>query len=174
MSEFKKKIIIQAAATFGAIGLIAGLIFYVSDNIGKLENKISLERADASFRSRALSNLNELKRDESKAAQYINPLKNALPSKVGLFIFQDEVKRMARDRGLAAELKFLSEEEGGAVASKAKFSLEVNGDYQMIKQFIKDLEASRYFTSFEQFEISSQGGIASAYQMKISGSVFFK
>jgi len=173
MSEFKKRIIIQAAITFGAIAFIAFLIFYVSGNITRLEGEIILRRTDVAFRSRALTNLNELKRDEAKAVQYINPLKNALPSKVGLFVFQDEVKRMARDKGLSVELKFIGEEEGAGVG-KAKFSLEVNGDYQKIREFIKDLEDSRYFTRFEQFETFSQGANTSAYQMKISGMVFFK
>lgn len=173
MSEFKKRIIIQVAITFGAIALIAFLIFYVSANITRLEGEITLRRTDVAFRSRALTNLNELKRDEIKAVQYINPLKNALPSKVGLFVFQDEVKRMARDKGLSVELKFVGEEEGTGVG-KAKFSLEVNGDYQKIREFIKDLEDSRYFTRFEQFETFSQGANTAAYQMKISGMVFFK
>lgn len=169
--DFKKALIKELGISLGLVLALAILVIFVARDIKTTEDSIILAKTTRAENLKIKNNLGELSKEEKTADNYISPLKNALPGKNQLFTLQSEIKQIASADGVTADIKFIGEEEGGGVG-KANFSLEIYGDYNKIIAFIKDLENSRYFIKFGNFEINTQSG--TSYQAKITGKVFYK
>ncbi len=169
--DFKKEITKELLIDAGLIIAFTVMTLFVINDISTTQASITKARTERTENLKIKNNLEELVKEEKIADNYFSPLKNALPQKNELFVFQNEIRQIASSQGLTADLRFIGEEEGGSVG-KASFNLEVYGDYNRIMTFIKDLESSRYFINFGNFEINTQSG--TSYQAKISGKVFYK
>jgi len=175
MTEFRKKLLIQIGIAVGLMVLLGILIAYVFGDVRKVGESIETTRAAIVARTQAISSLSELRADAERAATLVNQLRNALPSRESLFIFSEEVNRLAREKNLTPTFSFGSEIAGSAGSpSKIEFVVNVSGDYQSVLSFISSFESSRYFTRVKSLELLSQGANTTAYQAIMSGEVFFR
>jgi DNA-directed RNA polymerase beta subunit len=105
----------------------------------------------------------------------VNQLRNALPNRESLFVFSEEVNRLARERNLTPSFTFGNElpSESPSMPSKVEFVVNVAGEYESVLLFLNAFESSRYFTHVKSLEFLSQGINTTAYQAVLSGEVFF-
>jgi hypothetical protein len=175
MTDFRKKLLIQIGITVGSIVLLGILIAYVFGDVRSVGESIRATRAALVARTQAISSLSELRTDAARATLLVNQLRNALPSRESLFIFSEDINRIARENNITPTFSFGSEIAGSAgTPSKIEFLINVAGDYQAVLSFINSLESSRYFTRVKSVELLSQGANTTAYQAIMSGEIFFR
>lgn len=175
MNDFRKKLFIRLGITIGVSAILLGLLLYIAGDIKAVNASIQSVRTGLVTRSQSIGNLVDLKRDSEEARKGLSFLQNALPARESLFVFSDEVNRLAKQRNLSTVFTFGIEVPGSAtVPGKMGFTINVSGEYNSIIDFMKDLEASRYFTSVNSFELVSQGANTTGYQVVFSGDVFYK
>lgn len=175
MNDFQKKLLIRLGITLTVLGVLVGLLLYIGGDVQAVNASIQTVRSSLNARSQAIGNLVELKKDSEEAKKGLSSLQNALPVRESLFVFSDELNRLARERNLSTVFTFGSETPGSASApGRMQFTVNVAGEYGAIIDFVKAFEASRYFTVINSFELVSQGANTTGYQGIISGEVFYK
>jgi Tfp pilus assembly protein PilO len=175
MNEFKKKFTIQLGINIGIIALLGGLLAYVSGDLRSVGKSIEQAVAAVAARAQAISSLSGLRQDAAEAGVIVNQLRNALPNRESLFVFSEEVNRLARERNLTPSFTFGNElpSESPSMPSKVEFVVNVAGEYESVLLFLNAFESSRYFTHVKSLEFLSQGINTTAYQAVLSGEVFF-
>lgn len=175
MNDFQKKLLIRLGVTIGSLAILLGILLYIGGDIQAVNKSIQSVRTSLVTRSQAIGNLVDLKKDSEEAKKGLSFLQNALPARESLFVFSDEVSRLAKQRSLSAVFNFGLEVPGSATApGKMGFTINVSGEYNSIIDFMKDFEASRYFTSVNSLELVSQGANTTGYQVMLAGDVFYK
>ena len=175
MNDFQKKLIIRLGIALASLAVLTGFLIYIGGDIRTVNASIQAVRSDLVARSQAIGNLANLRNDAEEAKKGISTLQNALPARESLFVFSDEVNRLARQGNLSAVFTFGAETPGSAASpGRMEFTINIAGEYDSIIKFMSDLETSRYFTSARSFELVSQGANTTGYQGIISGEVFYK
>jgi len=175
MNEFKRKFTIQLGINIGLVALVCGLLAYVLSDLKAVGGSIEQTVNAIAARTQAISSLSALRQDAAEAGVITNQLRNALPSRESLFIFSEEVNRLARERNLTPSFTFGNElpSDSPSSPSKAEFVMNVAGEYESVLAFLDAFESSRYFTRVKSLEFLSQGINTTAYQAILSGEVFF-
>ncbi len=175
MDQFQKKLLREFGITALFLGILAVTLALIAGDISKLEKQITTIKGDYSARTQALTNLNGLKLDAKKALGGLSFLQNTLPYKEGLFIFSEDMSRIAREKSLAPSFIFGTETPGSdSIPGRIMFTMTVSGDQGKILEFIRAMESSRYFTRIQGVELVSQGVNTVDYQGIITGEVFFR
>ncbi|MFA4999156.1 MAG: hypothetical protein WC519_00210 [Parcubacteria group bacterium] len=175
MTEFRKKVLIQFGIAAMLFTAISGLMVYVWSDFESVGGSIETTMNAVATRTQAIGSLSTLREDAGKAEEATNRLRNALPRRDSLFLFSEEVNRLARERGLTPSFTFGTEVIGTSAnsPSKIEFVMNIAGEYESVLAFMNSFEASRYFTHIKNFELLSQGVNTTAYQAILSGEVFF-
>ena len=175
MSEFKKKFAIQLGINIGMVVLVAGLLMFIFGDLKAVGESIEQAVNAAAARTQAISSLSTLRQDAAEAGVIVNQLRNALPNRESLFVFSEEMNRIAREKGLTPSFTFGNElpSESPTAPSKVEFVVNVSGEYASVLSFLEAFESSRYFTRVKSLEFLSQGINTTAYQAILSGEVFF-
>ncbi|MDD4931547.1 MAG: type 4a pilus biogenesis protein PilO [Candidatus Colwellbacteria bacterium] len=175
MTDFQRKLLIRLGITAAIMAVVFGFIIYVMGDMTSVATSIKEIRSAFNIKSQAIGNLAGLQKDAEEARVGSSILQNTLPNRESLFVFTDEINRLARARNLVPVVNFTEEVQGTETApGKIGFSANIAGDYEQLIDFMKALESSRYFTSIESFEMISQGSNTTGYQAVIVGEVFFK
>ncbi|MDD5098791.1 MAG: type 4a pilus biogenesis protein PilO [Candidatus Colwellbacteria bacterium] len=175
MKDFQKKLFIRLGLAVVISGVLFGTAFFVGSDIESVHDSIRSMKNVFATKAQMTSSLAELRQTREEAESAMSILRNALPDRESLFIFTNEVSRIAQTRGLTAVSSFGSEIPGSESApGRIEFTINISGEYDKIVEFIKEVETSRYFTSVKSFDFVSQGANTSGYQAIITADIFYK
>lgn len=175
MNVFRKKLLINLSISLIIVLFLSGALVFIINDLRTVGMSIEKSEKDAIQQAQSISNLRELRQGAERAEIIINKLQNALPTRELLFVFSEDINRLARERNLTPHFTFGSETISTEpnIPSSIDFTMVVTGNRQLILEFIKVFEASRYFTRIAKIEMLSQGGDNHIYQTTLSGVVFF-
>lgn len=171
--NFRKRLMIAIALTLGLILVLGATIFFLGTDIQKRAEKISLMRADLSFRTKAIESLAELRSDFDKSKPYEMQLKNMLPTRDQLVNFSRDFNVIANQNKINLNLSF---QGGGQAASetatlqKTDFLITTQGSFSNLLNFLKATGKSRYFIKTNSLDLTAQGG--DNFNITINGHVF--
>ncbi|MFA4999697.1 MAG: hypothetical protein WC519_03190 [Parcubacteria group bacterium] len=150
------------------------MVFVWSD-FNKVGESIEETMNALGARTQAINSLNLLRQDAAEAETMANKLKNALPSRDSLFLFAEEMNRLARERNLTPSFTFGNEiaSQSPGSPNRVEFVMNVAGERQPVLSFLESFDSSRYFTRVKNLEFLSQGANTTAYQVILAGEVFF-
>jgi len=175
MKDFQKKLLIRSGSALLASAVLLGIVLYIGGDMKAVHASIKAARSAMATRSQSISNLADLRKDAEEAGKAMSILQNVLPARESLFVFTDEVNRLAQARSLTVISSFGAEVPGSATApGKIEFTINVSGEYDRIVDFMKAFEVSRYFTSVKSLDLVSQGSNTTGYQTIIVGDIFYK
>jgi Tfp pilus assembly protein PilO len=172
--SFKTKLAVSIGINLIAIIVLILVIFYLNKNIIASSEEINRMRVDFLSRSRAIASLSELKKDAEQARIYSDVLNSSLPTTEDLPEFNTEVFNLEKKHNLPSSFKF----SGSEIAPKAgtpgeiAFDLNLDGVYDDIVNFLKDLEYSSYVTDIQNFDLVG-GGTDNTYRAFFRGIVLF-
>jgi Tfp pilus assembly protein PilO len=168
--EFRSWLLRNIAFYVAGVLVVSGLLFFLSRDISDRVMFIERQRVDLSARSQILDSLLKLKSDSEKARGLLGSLEEALPTKDELIVFSKELEDFARSNQLDFSLRFGAESPATAVdPGTNNFTITSGGTYENLIRFLRNVENSGYFVSFDLFDLtqSSRG-----YEILIRGKVF--
>jgi Tfp pilus assembly protein PilO len=175
MKDFQKRLLIRLGSAILVSAILLGVVLFIGGDIEEVHSSIKSTRSAIATRSQSISTLSDFRKDAEEAEKAASVLENVLPARESLYVFTDEVSRLARARSLTVVSSFGSEVMGTATTpGKIEFTINVSGEYDRIVDFIKVFESSRYFTSMKSFDLVSQGANTTGYQAIMTGDVFYK
>lgn len=169
--EFRKLLIktigIYLAIAAGFLIILITLGF----DINRRVNQIAEVKDKVNLWSTGSESLATLKRDSGQARLYMNDLQGALPSHDQLLKFYPDLNIIARQNKVNLELGLGREEPGEAGnASATNFSLQAQGLFDNLTEFLAMLRNSRYPINFSSLDLTQVE--KSNYKMSINGKVF--
>jgi len=170
--SFKKKIIIIVGLNAALAIFLSIILILTAFNINKRINQIENLQKELTFRTNALKSLATLKQDSEKANPYFNMLKQILPIKDDLIKFPKDLSEIAKrnkvDLGFAFGKETLAtDQEPGWI----NFNFTLTSTYEDFLNFLKSIEASRYFIELESLDLTREPQTPK-FAALISGKVF--
>ncbi len=175
MNVFRKKLLINLGINAGIILILGGALFFIINDLRAVGESIETEETALAAQVRIMQNLSTLKQESERADIVMNKLRNALPTRELLFVFSEDITRLARDNNLSPSFTFGEEtvSDEANVPSKIVFTITVTGAKQSVLSFLNALENSRYFTRITRLEMFAHGDNIAVYQATLSGEIFF-
>lgn len=172
MNKFYKELLKHNWLYLSGIIILAVLLFVLKANMDSADTQIRAQYASLINKSNSLLSLATLRGDFTKANPYFSFLENILPPKDQLLSFENELESIARKNNLEfnfnyGEEKVSSSKDPGQIF----FRVIINGEYDSIAQFLKDMETSRYFIDPSSVDILKKNV---GYSATINGRVFFR
>jgi len=168
---FSFRFIANLSISLGAVFAIIAVIFYLGFDISTKSTFISDTQSKLLTRVLKLDNLAKLKEQERIADAALLKLNNALPKREVLFSVNRDLEGLAALRELGFSSKF-GEEIAATEKSPGliRLDISVQGSYDGIVNFMRDIESSSYFINILNFDIVRQGSRFNAF---IGSDVFF-
>ena len=172
MNKFYKNLLTRNWPYLAGILILIALVFILTTDLDNNLAKIKSQHSTLASRSSALESLANLRGQADKANPYFSFLENILPPRDQLLSFSKEIENVARKSGLEfgftfGEEKLSTDQQPGQIA----FRMSVEGSYDAISGFLKELEVGRYFIDISNVDLNKK---ASNYSALISGKVFFR
>ena len=156
--EFKTKFMMNLGITFGALAVLGGLIIYLGYDISAKAYDIGSIRSTLLSNTSDAKNLNSLRTDAKEAAPFLDKLKAILPSRDSLFTVQKDFQTLAQNNQLAFSSQFSAEiPETATQLGKIRLEMLAQGEYNGILEFVKGVDASKYFTNIVNMDLVRQG-----------------
>ncbi len=165
-----------------SISFIAGgmLIFgiaayFLSDNITAKAQKISADRISIGNRSELIGGLAEQKASSPEVKKFQQDINLILPQKDDLVNYQSWLDGLSRAHQVSINFQFSGETVAAANSTPGyiKFTMNANGDYTGLTNFIKDVEYkdARFTTKFDDFDLKRSGN---DYNISVDGKIYFR
>lgn len=168
--EFKQWLLKNIGVAAGVSFILALLILFLGGDISNRVRKIKSQRRDLITRSQSIESLASLRADASRAEKLLESLQNALPTKDQLIGFSKTLEKFAKNNRLDFGFSFGAETPSTNAAPGAnEFVLTSGGAYANFIRFLKAVEESDYFVSFNSFDISRKG---ERFEILAKGKVF--
>ena len=164
------RLIVAALSLFAIILALGVLVFYVASRVRSAVATTVAGRAALAKRAADISLLLVLRDGASRALPYESALRNVLPTYDRLYLFGNEVRRLAREHNADASFVFGKTTELPGESGRVSFSLTFRGSYDDITSFLSSLEASAYFVSLSSVDMFRQ---TDAFRGSAYGEVFF-
>lgn len=172
MKGFQKKLSFNILIAAGAAVLIFIGTLFVGADINRRIERITSIKADTLFKQKAVASLAALKDQSGKADPYVSFLNNILPPHDSLINFPKDLRAIAIRNNGELEVNFGAETEAaGGKPGSANFEGSLRMSLQNFRNFLRDVERSKYFVDFSDLDIT---GEQNTYTIRISGSVFFR
>ncbi len=149
---------------------LGGFVFYAASRVSSAVATTVAERAALAARDADVSLLLALRGDAEQAVVYESTLRNVLPTYDQLYLFGNEVRRLAREHAVDISFSFGKTTEVSGEPGRVAFSLTFRGSYTAITSFLSSLESSMYFVSLSAVDIFRQ---AEEFRGSTHGEVFF-
>ncbi len=165
----------QAGIAVGMITLLAAVAGWFAADLSTQRSKVVQDRVLIRERSASIAILAELKRNAVQALRYEQKMNAFLPTQEQLLDFPRTLDNLARVRKLTLNFGF----QGGQTPSQGNapgavsFALDVNGTFNDILGFLKDVEVEppRFLAAFDTFDIVRS---VEGYRLFTQGRVFFR
>jgi hypothetical protein len=137
----------------------------------------AINRANATIaeQTQALEVFTDLKRDAPLAEEYQEKLAVLLPKKEELLGITRAIDAIARTRNVTFKFSFSGGESPGSsgVAGNISFSIEAEGSYENVRDFLTDLESksTRFVMMFDNITFKT---ISGGYRVNVQGKTFFR
>ncbi len=170
--EFKRWLLRNISLYLAGILAISGLLFFLGKDISGRVASIERQRLDLFARSQVLDSLLSLKSDSEKARELLGPLQDSLPAKDELIGFSRELEGLANNNQLDFSLRFGAELPATPTEPGVNsFTITGGGSYENFIRFLRGVENSGYFVSFDFFDLTRS---ARGHEIVIRGKVFFQ
>ncbi len=173
-SNFRKKMILTIGFGVAFVLFLIILLFFFGREVASLSKNIVESRQQIEKQNKDTALFFELRKNFETAKEYEKFLNQVLPKREEIYLFKEEVNRISVANNLGRpSFNFGSESlDLDALFGKVKFVVYVEGEYQSILSFLKDLEKSRYFINLSNFDIIKQEG--GRFKGYFNGDVFFR
>ncbi len=154
---------------------LLGIAGWLASDITAQTDRIVQDRLLIRERSASLNKLAELKRLAPQALVYEQKLSAFLPTQEQLLDFPRMLDSLARVHQLALNFTFQGGQGApqGSVPGYVGFSLDVQGTFNDIVGFLKNVEFEppRFLATLDSFDVVKNGG---SYRLLAQGRVFFR
>jgi len=175
VKNFKRELIISIAFIAGSMLIFAAAAYFLSDAITTKAEKISSERSSIQNRSDLIEGLAEQKASSPEVKKFQQDINLILPQKDDLVNYQSWLDGLSRVYQVSINFQFVGDTvpSNGTDAGYIRFSLDSNGSYMSLTNFLRDVEfkAPRYMTKFDDFDLKRNGD---TYSASVNGKIFFR
>ncbi|MBI4085003.1 MAG: hypothetical protein HY432_00650 [Candidatus Liptonbacteria bacterium] len=173
--NFRRELIIRISLIAGSLIAFAAIAYFLSGAIEGQAKKVSSDRTAINKRSQLIENLASQRITSEEVKKYQQAINLLLPQKDDLVNFSSWLDGLSRVRQISMNFSFSGEmvPSNDTSAGHIRFSLNANGEYANLMNFLRDIEAKapRYTTVFDDFDLKRAGG---NYSIIIGGRVFFR
>ncbi len=147
--------------------------------IAKLNKEIEDNKFVHEQLQRKINNLTELQQKYSQVQQDLSSIYSSIPQKSDIPLLVGQIQTLARENSLeVTSLQTFQVEvsEGGSKNKFTSFSFSVNanGNYQNISEFINDLVNMQRIINIENLAITRRTTETNSLQLSLRGTAFFK
>lgn len=169
--ENRRELFAQLKIFFGVIALLGAMIVLLKIDVVKRTQSARAARADIASALGASDATAILKRDAAAALPFIPVVENLLPAQDKLVVFANDVKNIAAQYKVSADVRFKNETESGNAALRSTtVSIDIQGNLLSVMDFINALKHSKYFLKTNSVDIlrASDNNVRAS----LSGTVF--
>lgn len=170
MNIFKKRLIINLAITITIILTLLLITWYLAFDTNKRISAIQEARGEQRFRSEAIQALASLKKDFQQAQIEKLSLSTGLPIQDRLIDLPKDINNFAKQNSVNVEFSFGQEKAGDEInPGYITFTITASAPFDNWLNFIKMIENSHYFISFDSFNLVKDDKI---FKSVINGKAF--
>lgn len=171
--NFKKRLFISISISSAIVFVIVILIILIGVDINNKSAFISKTRSDLNSRLNITSQLSQLRVMATEAEGPILKLDQYLPTRDVILFVPSDIQDIARRYSLGFVFRFTGID---AVVSdnvmNTSFEMNIQGDYEDIIGFIKEVENMPYFINFIDVSLITQS--AGGYGATIQGIIYYR
>lgn len=154
------------------VATVISLLLLRRDILGRVTT-FTEERNKFIFRTEGIKSLASLREETVRGREYFNSLASLLPKEEDLFSFTRALDRFAKARNVNLNFAFGTENPAvGSIAPSISFKIIVDGNYDNILKFLRDMEGEKLLIKLTNIDIVRGGG--NNYNARISGQIFTK
>ncbi len=155
---FKNQLILAISIATGAIIVFGGLILFLNSDIKGKAKEMEYLQSTLGFRLQAADSLVILRKDYSKAQQYIPALDTILPTRDQLFRFPRELTNTAKEEEITLNINLGKETlKTETKLGTIEFTMSGQGIFDNFINFLKNMETGRYSIKLDNLDITRQG-----------------
>ncbi len=173
VTEFRKKLIVEAVISVAVIATLMGGIGFFGSNIERSVRDIRNHRAELLGRWSSLSALATLLGEyNDKAREYLGVMGQIIPAQDQVFNLNKDFQALAKREGVTATFTFTGESSPSeGVLGSVRFQLVASGNFTGVVRFIRAVEQFRYLSRIDAMTVEGSGGRTNA---TIHGQVSFR
>jgi len=169
--ENRKILLYQLKALFVMLVLFSVTIVLLRMDISNRVQNIRNIRADISLALGASDATALLKSDAALASPFVSIVENLLPAQNELVVFANDVKGIASQYKVSADVRFRGESaKAGDSLLMTSVAIDAQGEFSQIMSFINALNHSKYFLKITSADIIRASG--ENVRVNLSGAVF--
>ncbi|HDH07564.1 MAG TPA: hypothetical protein ENG89_00905 [Candidatus Moranbacteria bacterium] len=168
---FRKKILLNIGISFGIVVLLGVALFFLSSIVEDKAEQIRKAKEELSFRSQVSESIALLRNESGQVEPYLDDLENILITKDNLVNFSQDLKTIAQQNQISLNLSFGTETpKTKNELGKINFTITIDGDFDNLIKFLKDLENSKYFVKLDKLDLTKKGG---GLKIILKGVIFY-
>lgn len=172
MANFKKRFSIKLMIAVGGVVAVFIATLVVGADITRRVTHIQEIKTGTAVKEKAATALTTLQDQSAKADPHLGFLHNILPLHDQLINFPRDLRAIAIRNNADLEVSFGTEQSGDTEKPGfATFQGSLRASLEDFRNFLRDVERSKYFVNFATFDISGDRG---NYTIRLSGEVFFR
>ncbi len=175
IENFRRTVIVGTSLIIGSIVIFSLILYWLSGKLYDETEQVSANRMFIKRHSELIGDLANLKTTTAEVQRYKQALDLFLPTKDELVNVSKWLDGISRAYQVNENFSFQGDATvpSDAEAGHIGFALDVNGGYDNLVNFLKDVEfkAPRYLTSFDDFDLKRAAG---NYRILIHGRIFFR
>lgn len=173
--HFRKRMVLGVLSIAGSIAVFGALLYWISGVLSDQAAAIVAARSVVEQQAQLVASLAVLKTMKPEVDKYRQALDALLPVKDDLVNFPAWIDGLSRAHQVGDTFAFQSKAvaAGEAQAGSIGFSLDAQGTYGDLADFLKDVEfkAPRYLVTLDGITLKRNG---STYRASVQGTVFFR
>jgi Tfp pilus assembly protein PilO len=175
--NFQKKILVIIGVTVGVLAVQAICIFYLVNYLNKkIIETNQKQRLLAVAKAERLSSVS-LQNNFKKIENFLPTLDSVFPTIENLYYFVSQLESLANQTGNRIAIQITSSQvsvDDATGANFVSFNASMNGSYESLKKYLKELNSGRYFVEIDSFSISGSPTVNNESTMNLSGKIFVK
>ena len=171
MTIFRKKLLINSGIIFTIIVLVSVVLYIVISKFNSINSEILYYKEKAHASQKEINEFSSLKTDSVKAEAALLLMRKVTPLRDDLFMFRADMEKIASKNSLRSIFSFRNDTPGSEnTLGYYNFNMTVEGDFDDILAFMKDVEGSLYLLELNQSLIKGSGNNTSG---QFDGKIFY-
>ena len=173
MGFFKKKLILELAASLIILIFLLGILFFLKNNISNYTKKTIEAKEQLKYLTEGVTLLAKLQDQYKIAKNYQIQIENTIPKYYDLIKIQQDLRSLATKESLSFSFNFGEEKQNqNSSFGTINFNMTVSSpETNNIINFLKDFQNFKYLTKIEDVSFSKT---TENTTLKIKGDIFYK
>lgn len=175
--NFSKKILKIIGVTVVILAIQFSAIFFLIQYLNKSVIDIKEKRRLLSIvKAEKLSSVS-LQNDLKKIENFLPLMETVFPNEENLYYFISKLESLATKTGNKISIQITSSKvavDSATESNYVAFNATMNGNYDSLKRYLRELNSGRYFVSVDSLSISGSPSINNESTMNLSGRIFLK